>query len=297
MAVSAFLPTDDSCISTTALIGPSNPRVLVAAHRGAWRELPENSISALDDAIAQGADIIELDVRATRDDVLVLLHDPTLERTTTGRGAVAALDFDQVRRARLKPRDGGSALVPTHERLPTLASALEAARDRVVVNIDVKDTLMADHVAQAVIAAGMADQVFVKATITEQRHVDQVRASPFFGRIAFVPMMQARPGRFAEDLRWLEPLGCLMYEVGFADLADLEAGRDELRRQGARLWVNTIDCSHSLDFNDTHALQDADAVWGRLLDIGVGAIQTDVVPDLVAYLARSKHRQGAGAVR
>lgn len=51
------------------------------------------------------------------------------------------------------------------------------------------------------------------------------------------------------------------------------------------------------DFNDTHALRDADAVWGRLLDVGVGAIQTDVVPDLVAYLARNGHRQGRGAAR
>lgn len=66
-----------------------------------------------------------------------------------------------------------------------LASALDAVRGRVTVNIDVKDMQMANHVAQAVIAAGMADQVFVKATITELRHVDEVRVS-FFWPQAFV---------------------------------------------------------------------------------------------------------------
>jgi len=277
------MPTSlSSSVSTAALLGPSNSQVLVAAHRGAWREAPENSIAALNDAIAQGADIVELDVRSTRDGALVLLHDATLDRTTSAQGAVARLDYAQVREAWLRPRDGGVAQAPGVAPLPTL----EAARDRVVVNIDVKDPSLADRVAQAVIAAGMADQVFVKASISVQRHVDLVRASPFFGKVAFVPMMQARPGLFAQDLRWLEPLGCPMYEVGFSDIADLEAGRDELRRQGARLWVNTIDCSHNLDFNDTHALVDPHAVWGRLLQAGVGAIQTDIVADLVGYLDR-----------
>jgi glycerophosphoryl diester phosphodiesterase len=277
-----------SNVSTATLLHPSNPKILVAAHRGVWNDAPENSIAALNAAIEQGADIVELDVRATRDGALVLLHDATLERTSSVHGAVAGLNFNEVRGANLRPRDGGTH-TPVNESLPTLTRALEVARDRVIVNIDVKDTALADRVAQTVIAAGMADQVFVKADITEQRHVDEVRASPFFGRIAFVPIMQARPGCFVQDLRWLEVLGCPMYEVAFTNVDDLETGRDELRRQGARLWVNTIDCSHSLDFNDSRAQIDPDAVWGRLLDLGVGAIQTDIVSNLTHYI-RSHER-------
>jgi glycerophosphoryl diester phosphodiesterase len=81
-----------------------------------------------------------------------------------------------------------------------------------------------------------------------------------------------------------------MYEVSFSALDDLREGLDELRRQDARLWINTINCSHSADYNDRRALQDPDAVWGALLECSVGAIQTDEVPMLSAYLAKRLRR-------
>jgi glycerophosphoryl diester phosphodiesterase len=276
--------------SISDALDPSNSRVLVAAHRGACEQAPENSIAALNAAIAQGADIVELDVRATSDNVLVLLHDPTLERTSSGSGAVALQEYRTVRDARLRQVDDSNQHALTQERLPTLATALEVARNRILVNIDIKDDALAEQVVQIVIASGMIDQVFIKATIDGPQDIARVRASPFFGRIAFVPMMHAHKERFVHDLRRLEPLRCPMFEVEFSDIAALESGVDEIRRQNARLWVNTIACSHSLDFNDAHALIDPDEVWGRLLAAGTGAIQTDNVVELVAYLQRIQHR-------
>jgi glycerophosphoryl diester phosphodiesterase len=276
--------------SITSALDPSNPRVLIAAHRGACQEAPENSIAALNDAIAQGADIVELDVRATSDNVLVLLHDPTLERTSSGSGLVAMQDYQLVRDARLRQGSDSNQHALPQERLPTLATALEAARNRILVNIDIKEDALAEQVVQIVIASGMIDQVFIKATINGPQDIARVRTSPFFGRIAFVPMMHAHSDRFVHDLRQLEPLRCPMFEVAFSDIATLESGIDEIHRQNARLWVNTIACSHSLDFNDAHALIDPDEVWGRLLAAGTGAIQTDNVVELVAYLQRIQHR-------
>lgn len=272
---------------TTQLLARSNRRVLIAAHRGAWGVVaPENSTVALQRAIALEADIVEIDVRTTRDGVLVLQHDLTLNRMSTGAGPIDQADYEQVRDARLKAGNGDDDSAVTSLRVTTLAEALEVARDRILVNVDIKDDALFEPVAQAVIAAGMARQVFVKGTIADKRDVDRIRNSAFFGRIAFVPMMTARPGRFIEDLRIMEPLECPMYEIAFSDLADLEIGRDELARQGARLWVNTIDCSHSLDFNDTRALADPHGVWGKLVDAGVGAIQTDVPGVLADFLFR-----------
>lgn len=267
------------------LLHPDNPRVLVAAHRGAWNWAPENSLAAIDEAVAHGADIVECDVRATRDDVLVLLHDATLDRMTTLTGAVEALTWAELGAARLRAGAGGADAAVTGLRLPTLSEALECARGRIVVNIDTKVGLLADRVAQAVVSAGMADQVFVKAAIEHPGHVQAVRTSPFFGRVPFVPMLKPRRGRLASDLQWLEPLRCPMFEVEFSDLDDLAAAREELARLQARLWVNTIEVSHSLGFNDRSALADPDAIWGRLIAAGVGAIQTDTVAPLVAYLS------------
>ena len=71
------------------LINRDNSSVIVASHRGDWRNFPENSLEAIDNAIKMGVDIVELDVQRTKDGQLILMHDPTLNRTTTGKCAIA----------------------------------------------------------------------------------------------------------------------------------------------------------------------------------------------------------------
>jgi len=63
--------------------------VMVAAHRGDWTNAPENSLLAIKDAIEAGVDIVEIDVRITKDKALVLMHDRTIDRTTTGKGKLS----------------------------------------------------------------------------------------------------------------------------------------------------------------------------------------------------------------
>ncbi|BDH55186.1 hypothetical protein MTP03_01250 [Tsukamurella sp. PLM1] len=75
----------------------------IVAHRGASGEFPEHTMSAFEAAVAEGADAIECDVRLTRDQHLVCLHDRTVERTSDGTGAVSELDL-----ADLKAMDFGS---------------------------------------------------------------------------------------------------------------------------------------------------------------------------------------------
>lgn len=87
----------------------------VIAHRGASGQYPENTLLAFAKAKEQGADALELDVRLTADGVPIVLHDPTLERTTSGAGAVARLPLADVRRV-----DAGRG-----ERVPTLAEVLD----------------------------------------------------------------------------------------------------------------------------------------------------------------------------
>src|SRR5882672_6860309 len=74
----------------------SVPRVF--GHRGAAGVAPENTLASFRRARADGADVFELDVHATADGEIVVLHDPTLERTTDGAGAVSALPFAVVTR-------------------------------------------------------------------------------------------------------------------------------------------------------------------------------------------------------
>lgn len=93
----------------------------VAAHRGGALLWPENSLLAFRNAVALGVDLLELDVHLTADDAVVVLHDPTLERTTTGRGAVRETRLADLAAVRLRGANG----LPTEEPIPTLAQVLD----------------------------------------------------------------------------------------------------------------------------------------------------------------------------
>ena len=72
-------------------------QVIVVAHRGDWRYAPENSIAAIEHSIAVGVDVVELDLQLTKDSVLIVMHDGTLNRTTTGKGNVKDWPLDSIK--------------------------------------------------------------------------------------------------------------------------------------------------------------------------------------------------------
>src|SRR5215467_10259431 len=82
-------------------------KILTSAHRGEHHHHPENSLPAFQAAIDAGMDYVELDVRTTSDGQLVLMHDPTVNRMTNGKGKVAEMTFDQIRALDLGARFPG----------------------------------------------------------------------------------------------------------------------------------------------------------------------------------------------
>src|SRR5437762_2604182 len=105
---------------------------MLIAHRGGSLEAPENTLSAFRHAIAIGAKYVELDVQLSRDGVLVVIHDETLDRTTNGAGPVGAYSYEELRRL-----DAGSHFGRQYggETNPTLREVLElcASEDMGVV--------------------------------------------------------------------------------------------------------------------------------------------------------------------
>ena len=93
------------------------------AHRGGAAQWPENSMTAFRGAIAAGARVLELDVHQTADGAVAVIHDPTLDRTTSGHGPLARATTADLARARLRGRDG--ALTDDH--VPTLDEVLALA--------------------------------------------------------------------------------------------------------------------------------------------------------------------------
>lgn len=98
---------------------PSRTKPYVMAHRGNRVACPENTLAAFRRAFAEGADVLETDLHLTRDGVFVCIHDPTVDRTTDGRGAVAEMTLSEVKR--LSASYGRPEFAS--ERVPALAEA------------------------------------------------------------------------------------------------------------------------------------------------------------------------------
>jgi glycerophosphoryl diester phosphodiesterase len=148
---------------------PSTAGALVVAHRGRCGDLPENALEALA-SLPPWLVAVEVDVRTTRDGIPVLLHDPTVDRTTAGTGAVASMPTDEVLAL---PRPGGA-------RVPTLADYLRGCDERGIA------TILLD------LKAPRGEDL---PTI-----VEVVRATPVSGRCVFLV-------RHHDDLRTLRSLG------------------------------------------------------------------------------------------
>ena len=117
------------------LINCDSSSVIVVAHRGDWRNFPENSLEAIDNAIKMGVDIVELDVKRTKDGELILMHDRTLDRTTTGKGLVSENTLSDIRKLNL--RNGCN--IRTIHKVPTLEEALLHAKGKIMINLDQAD--------------------------------------------------------------------------------------------------------------------------------------------------------------
>jgi glycerophosphoryl diester phosphodiesterase len=128
-----------------------NRAVGITAHRGSKVRAPENTLSALQQAIAEGADYAEIDVQNTADGVVVLLHDADLMRVASVNRRLREIDYDD-----LRDIDVGSWFAPefSSERVPTLQEAIDVARGRIKLNIELKftwpDPALAEKVGQII---------------------------------------------------------------------------------------------------------------------------------------------------
>jgi glycerophosphoryl diester phosphodiesterase len=110
-----------------------NGEVLVAAHRAAHAKYPENSIEAIREAVRLNVDIIEIDVKVSKDGIPFLMHDRTMDRTTNGKGDPEELTWDELQK--LSIVDKGKV---TKGRIPSLEAALTAAHGQLLVDLDLK---------------------------------------------------------------------------------------------------------------------------------------------------------------
>ena len=135
-------------------LDPDSKVVLVAAHRAVHHELPENSLPAVREAIRLGVDIVEIDIKVSKDGIPFLMHDGKVDRTTTGKGDPEEMTFGQLQELRLVAKGK-----TTDEKIPSLEEVLILAKGNILVDLDLKtDRLQA--IFEVVRKTGTQDIVF-----------------------------------------------------------------------------------------------------------------------------------------
>ena len=132
----------------------SSDEILVASHRATHHVYPENSLKAIQASIDLGVDIIEIDVKVSKDGIPFLMHDRSMDRTTNGKGDPEELTWDELQQ--LSIVDKGKK---TSYRIPSLEAALELADGKILVDLDLK-TDRVDKVMAVVKRLDMKETVF-----------------------------------------------------------------------------------------------------------------------------------------
>lgn len=249
-----------------ALPGVRHP-IAVIAHRAGAGIAPENTLAAIRNAIRLGVDYVELDVRATRDGALVLMHDSTVDRTTNGTGAVRDLTLRQIR-----DLDAGTKFHPRYrrERVPLFEEALRLCRGRVHIYVDHKEAPTAE-VLRAIRAQKMEGSVVVYAGTEALR--EWKRLAPE------IPVMPSLPTEYRVEGGVQRFLASHPADVLDGHLLQWNA---DLLRQAAAAGVPV--------YVDIMGPTDREEGYTRALELGVQGIQTDYPDRLLAML---KQRAGS----
>ncbi|MBT4497479.1 MAG: hypothetical protein HOC74_07145 [Gemmatimonadetes bacterium] len=209
------------------------------AHRGASGQglAPENTLAAFALALQIGVDALEIDVHATRDGQIVVLHDADLQRTTDRRGLVHELTLDQVRQA---DAGGWFGAQFRGERVPTLREVLDLARNRALVLIEVKADFIAERTLQIIADAKAGEQVVLQSFNPETvRRIHSLE--PGFPVAQLIGKLAGTSAR-----RQARKLAQTLLQDGANALAIWHgalspAFLDEMRKRAISVWTWTVD--------------------------------------------------------
>lgn len=268
---------------------PKSRQVLVVAHRGDWRSNPENSVRAIESAIAMGVDVVEIDLKKTKDGVLILMHDETIDRTTSGHGKPADYTWAELQKLTLKNEHGG----PTRQHIPTFEDCMNTAKGRVMINIDKGYDYYKDAY-DVLVKTGTVDHAIIKSYKTYEE-VKAENGALLGGNLAYMPIINMGKANAQTSIQAYETnLRPVAYELNFStDSALVKSNYQTISQTGSKLWLNSLWASQDAGHDDERSVEEGQPNdgWGWLIDHGATMIQTDRPAELIAYLRKRKlHR-------
>lgn len=257
--------------------------VIVASHRGDWRNSPENSLAAIDNAIKMGVDIVELDVHMTKDSVLICMHDPALDRTTTGKGKIADSTIDYIKTLKLK----NGCNIRTIHNVPTLEEALTHAKGKIMVNLDKADRYF-DKVYELMQKTGTDKQIIMKGNDSAEKV--KAKYGKYLNDVIYMPIVNLDKPNAEEQIEmFISDMRPVAFEFLFKkDSNPLPVKLKDSLKGRTLIWYNTLWDTMAGGHDDDMSLEDPDKGYGYLINnLGTTIIQTDRPQYLLDYL-RSK---------
>lgn len=264
---------------------PADKNILVAAHRGDWRNAPENSLLAYKLAIEMGVDIIEIDLGKTSDGIVVIMHDQTIDRTTDGKGKPSDYTYEQLKKFHLK--NGLGRL--TRNTIPTLEEVMLLAKGKVLVNLD-KSYKYYNEAFEILKKTGTLSQALFKTEVTYPELKAQYPAlldSITF--MAVVSLDQPKTKQIIEEYQ--QNIKPVAFELNFkTDTSALLTKNSFIIKNGSKIWYNSLWASLNAGHEDDLAVEDGNTKdsWDWLINHGATILQTDRPLALLEYLRNRK---------
>jgi len=269
-----------ACSLVHAQQGVIRSKVLVASHRGDWRNYTENSIEAIESCIQMGVDIVEIDVAQTKDGHLILMHDKKVDRTTSGKGFVTDFTLEEIQKMYLR---NGLGRV-SEFKIPTLEEAMLVAKDRISVNLDKADKYF-DDVYKVLERTGTIEQTIIKSDIP----YEELRAEygECFEKMIFMPVVIIKDSTTFHSILPILKRQYPYYEIVFEkeNKELLLEIKDYLKDSASIIWINSLWPSLCGGYSDDRALKEPDNTWGYLInELGARILQTDRPAMMLEYL-------------
>ena len=272
------------------LNNPKSKKVLVVSHRGDWRNAPENSLQAFKNCIAMNVDMIELDLKKTKDGQLVIMHDNTINRTTSGQGKPSDYTLGELKKLHLR----NGIQIETAHRIPTLEEVLNETKGKILINIWRIEPAPATRdffqdVYALLVKTGTVDQVVIKSGFPYEKV--KAENGDVLNKVIYMPIVSLdKPGaeEFIDGYKAMKPVAieCCFSKVTPEVLRLLKKVKDN----GSKIWINSMWPSLNAGHDDDRAVElgQRDETWGWILQQGASLIQTDRPQELIKYLKKHK---------
>jgi len=278
-----------AALTAVTSFGGTKSGVMVASHRADWQFAPENSLESLKNAIHFGVDIIETDVRMTKDGHIVIMHDYTVNRTTDGSGYICDLTLDEIRSLRL--RDNLGAM--TQCRVPTLEEFIEVAKGKAWLYLDKAIYDLPGH-EEGTLVKKLLEIARANGTLGETVFVlpwPYEKAKRIFGddlaKVRYCPVIEDKiPDLDAYVDEYIEKLHPFAFQFRMASLdSKTYALLPKVLASGSRAFIAATWANHTANHDNRVSIFESPGQgWGWLVEQGFTIIETNRTRDLVGYL-------------